>query len=67
MSEIGERITNLLGEEMDRKHFLQLSGAIFLAAFGISGLISAIISKGASRSTTTGTFKGYGSSKFGKS
>lgn len=66
MSEIRERIDSLLGEQMDRRRFLQVSASIFLAAFGISGLISAILSRGAPR-TPQSTMKGYGSSRFGKS
>ncbi len=65
MSELGEHITDLLEKEMDRKRFLQMSGAIFLAAFGISGLISAILSH--TKSSPARPSHGYGSSRFGKS
>lgn len=65
MPEIGEHIDSLLKEEMDRKRFIQVSISIFLAAFGISGLISAIASRGGSRSSLS-PMKGYGASRFGK-
>ncbi len=64
MPEIGEHITELLDKEMDRKHFLQMSGAIFLAAFGISGLISAILSN--TKTSQPKASHGYGTSRFGK-
>jgi hypothetical protein len=64
MSEIGEHITELLDKEMDRKRFLQMSGAIFLAAFGISGLISVILSH--TKTSQPTPTHGYGTSRFGK-
>ncbi len=69
MPEVREQINELLVQEMDRKRFLQYSGMAFLAAFGISGFITAVIAKQKTQNSrsTTGTMKGYGSSKFGKS
>ncbi|MDB5162557.1 MAG: hypothetical protein JWN28_164 [Candidatus Saccharibacteria bacterium] len=67
MSEIRERLAVVLEEEMDRKRFLQYSLAVFLAAFGVSGFISAILNNKASKSTQSGPSRGYGSSRFGKS
>lgn len=67
MAIIREQIAVILNQEMDRKHFLQYSLAAFLAAFGISGFISAILSSNKHSSTKTNTMTGYGSSRFGKS
>jgi hypothetical protein len=67
MSELRERFTLLLEEEMDRKRFLQYSAAVFLAAFGISGFINAILNSKASQNAKSTPSRGYGSSRFGKS
>lgn len=44
MGNVKEQIDELLDREIDRKQFLQYSLAIFLAAFGVTGLIQAILS-----------------------
>jgi hypothetical protein len=68
MPQIPEHIATILSEEMDRKHFLQFSMAVMLAAFGVSGFISAMIASSKNpKSTITPKSRGYGSSRFGKS
>lgn len=44
MGKIKEQISELLEQEIDRKQFLQYSAAVFLAAFGVTGLIQALLS-----------------------
>lgn len=44
MGILQERVNELLEREVDRKQFLQYSLAIFLAAFGVTGLIQAMLS-----------------------
>ena len=67
MSAIRDQVTELLNQEMDRKRFLQFSGAAFLAAFGVSGLITALLSVNKNKPAASNTMTGYGSSRFGKS
>ncbi len=71
MSKVREQITQIFEQEMDRKHFLQYSAGVFLAAFGVTGLINAILTNGrkpktiAQANPEVTTKKGYGSARFG--
>jgi hypothetical protein len=68
MAKLPFQLTQALNQEMDRKHFLQFSMAIFLASFGVSGFISAVIaSSNKTQPAAPKLSRGYGSSKFGKS
>jgi hypothetical protein len=68
MAKLPLQLTQAFNQEMDRKHFLQFSMAIFLASFGVSGFISAVIaSSNKNQPATPKLSRGYGSSKFGKS
>ena len=67
MAEVKEHIAEMLDIEMDRIDFLQYSGKVFLAAFGVAGLISTLIDTQKRKKNTGTTMKGYGSSRFGKS
>lgn len=71
MAKVREQVTQIFDQEMDRKHFLQFSAGVFLAAFGITGLINAILSNGrkpkavAQAQPEVPAKRGYGSARFG--
>ncbi len=71
MAKMREQINHIFEQEMDRKHFLQYSAGVFLAAFGVTGLINVLLSggknqKGVAQTTPVVTAKkGYGSARFG--
>lgn len=71
MTKVREQVTQIFDQEMDRKHFLQFSAGIFLAAFGVTGLINAILSNGkkpkavAQANPNATAKRGYGSARFG--
>ena len=66
MGKFKEQVSQLLDREIDRKQFLQYGAAIFLAAFGISGLINALLSpdKILNKTNQKKTTFGYGSSSY---
>ena len=68
MAKFKEQVSQLLDREIDRKQFLKYSAAVFLAAFGVSGMIQAILSSDKfldNKSTTTKKSSfGYGSSRY---
>lgn len=57
-----EKIDELFGTEMSRKEFLQHVGSGLLIAFGVSGLLKALIQP---RQQTKIGNMGYGSSAYG--
>lgn len=71
MSKVREQVAQIFDQEMDRKHFLQFSAGIFLAAFGVTGFINAILSNGrkpkavAQAQPQAQGKKGYGSARYG--
>lgn len=52
MSQLKKQINQLLEQEIDRKQFLQYGFTAFLAAFGVSGLISALVSSSPAKKTS---------------
>lgn len=68
MGNIKEQIDELLDRELDRKQFLQFSLAIFLAAFGVTGLIQALLSsdKRILGNNTSKSPSGYSSTRYNR-
>lgn len=68
MGKLKEQVDILLDREIDRKQFLQYSAAIFLAAFGITGLIQAILNSDAQLpgAPKKNEPSGYSSSRYGR-
>lgn len=68
MGKFKDQVSQLLDQEIDRKQFLQYSAAVFLAAFGVTGFIQALLSSdkhlpGAPQKKTP---TGYGSSRYNR-
>lgn len=67
MGNLKQQVDQLLDREIDRKQFLQYSAAIILAAFGVTGLINAILSSGPQLPKKSAPQpSGYGSSGYGR-
>ena len=66
MSDIKAQINELLEREVDRKQFLQYSLAVFLAAFGVTGLIQALLSSDTRISKNKQPSNGYNSARYNR-
>lgn len=66
MSDIKAQINELLEREVDRKQFLQYSLAVFLAAFGVTGLIQALLSSDTRISKNKQHSNGYNSARYNR-
>jgi len=68
MGKFQQQVSQLLDREIDRKQFLQYSGAIFLAAFGVTGLINAVLhsDKHLPSAPTAKTKNGYSSARYNR-
>lgn len=66
MGNIKEQIDELLGRQLDRRQFLQFSLAIFLAAFGVTGLIQALLSSDSRKPGMPQQPGGYNSARYNR-
>lgn len=66
MAGLKERVDRVLEQEIDRKQFLQYSVTIFLAAFGVTGIIQSILTAETNNHNKKSdkAHVGYGASRF---